>query len=605
MKNNKGITLIALVVTILVLLILAGLSISTLTGENGILKQASKAKEETHIAQDKELIQLAINEYNVSKYSEPSKNLTDILQQQEWCSNALYKEKSKEILVTIKECEHQYSVAENGNITKVEENEIPESNTSLHPLLVDTAPFLWMRKQSATLQTGMNYSIQDSFNVSALANSDKISIQSGTGIERLSETDTMWAAVLMYDDGSCEPCIVTAVDIDNSIITIYPKNKKEIKNGKLEPLYSDSQHLSELGYKALMQYIYNINAKYCDRTVAYDRYAPTSSNEMKNTPYSKLIGTPDIYNSPRGDWGEWSMSQSKYGTFIIPYIDYNVEGQYGLQREIALEGREGFYETYIGTVYYSGVTNTSKIVKDSGYELHIEWYINDKKVSEILKTTNYVERFCFDIPKDASTAKIKVYYTKMRKGQDDTISIGDSTVWLSTGNYGNKLIRDGSSVVQMFDSWGAFWNGQDEVEENGIFYKQGASGKEMQRLLGANATYFNRSISGMTSRYGKAWFNKTVVDKHPNYVLLNYGINDENLANGAILEDVVGPDGNIIDMSETMTTNEFADNMYTMFKSAEDNKINPIYICSSIAVLPEWTTTFISNLANFYNQNEI
>ena len=37
--KNKGITLIALVVTIIVLLILAGVSISMLTGENGILKR--------------------------------------------------------------------------------------------------------------------------------------------------------------------------------------------------------------------------------------------------------------------------------------------------------------------------------------------------------------------------------------------------------------------------------------------------------------------------------------------------------------------------------------------------------------------------------------
>ena len=41
--NNRGITLIALVVTIIVLLILAAVSIVTLTGENGILSNYSKA----------------------------------------------------------------------------------------------------------------------------------------------------------------------------------------------------------------------------------------------------------------------------------------------------------------------------------------------------------------------------------------------------------------------------------------------------------------------------------------------------------------------------------------------------------------------------------
>ena len=46
-NTQKGITLIALVVTIIVLLILAGISISMLTGNNGILTQAEDAKEET------------------------------------------------------------------------------------------------------------------------------------------------------------------------------------------------------------------------------------------------------------------------------------------------------------------------------------------------------------------------------------------------------------------------------------------------------------------------------------------------------------------------------------------------------------------------------
>ena len=51
LKNTKGITLIALVViTIIVLLILAGVSIATLTGENGILTRASDADIETRAA---------------------------------------------------------------------------------------------------------------------------------------------------------------------------------------------------------------------------------------------------------------------------------------------------------------------------------------------------------------------------------------------------------------------------------------------------------------------------------------------------------------------------------------------------------------------------
>ena len=53
-REEQGITLIALVITIIVLLILAGVSIAMLTGENGILSQAQRAKEETEKAQKEE-----------------------------------------------------------------------------------------------------------------------------------------------------------------------------------------------------------------------------------------------------------------------------------------------------------------------------------------------------------------------------------------------------------------------------------------------------------------------------------------------------------------------------------------------------------------------
>ena len=58
LKEDRGITLIALVITIIVLLILAGVSIAMLTGDNGILTQAQKAKTETVNAQEDELRRL-------------------------------------------------------------------------------------------------------------------------------------------------------------------------------------------------------------------------------------------------------------------------------------------------------------------------------------------------------------------------------------------------------------------------------------------------------------------------------------------------------------------------------------------------------------------
>ena len=52
-QQERGITLIALVITIIVLLILAAISIATLTGENGILTKAETAKRQTEIEESK------------------------------------------------------------------------------------------------------------------------------------------------------------------------------------------------------------------------------------------------------------------------------------------------------------------------------------------------------------------------------------------------------------------------------------------------------------------------------------------------------------------------------------------------------------------------
>ena len=68
-RRQKGITLIALVVTIIVLLILAGISISMLTGQNGILNRAQEAKEKTDQSQKDENQKIQEYEDIINQYS--------------------------------------------------------------------------------------------------------------------------------------------------------------------------------------------------------------------------------------------------------------------------------------------------------------------------------------------------------------------------------------------------------------------------------------------------------------------------------------------------------------------------------------------------------
>ena len=58
-RNEKGITLIALIVTIIVLLILAGIALSVLHGNNGIINRSADAKNSTEIKSEMELVAVA------------------------------------------------------------------------------------------------------------------------------------------------------------------------------------------------------------------------------------------------------------------------------------------------------------------------------------------------------------------------------------------------------------------------------------------------------------------------------------------------------------------------------------------------------------------
>ncbi len=128
-KNNKGITLIALVITIIVLLILAGVSIAMLTGENGILTQAQNAKDKTDEAQEKEKIQLAITASQLkntdNNITTNYDNLKEELEEQFGTNFSLRDNKDDTFLITINNSQRMYyinedgTVIDNSNITKI------------------------------------------------------------------------------------------------------------------------------------------------------------------------------------------------------------------------------------------------------------------------------------------------------------------------------------------------------------------------------------------------------------------------------------------------------------------------------------------------------
>ena len=139
LKKEKGITLIALVITIIVLLILAGVSIATLTGDNGILTRANDSKTQTEIGEEKEAIGLAYNGVMADNLGDgvSAWNLQD-----ELISNGYNVTASESNTITVKfnDSQRVYTIDNNGNISYGGGEVIPpEGNLPSTP---ETAPFL-------------------------------------------------------------------------------------------------------------------------------------------------------------------------------------------------------------------------------------------------------------------------------------------------------------------------------------------------------------------------------------------------------------------------------------------------------------------------------
>ena len=141
--RNKGITLIALVITIIVLLILAGVSIATLTGQNGILTRATDSKTQTEIAEEKEAISLAYSGAVAEKRGTGDITASDL--NREFGTNGTNATATDgtngEITVTFDPPSNRvYTIDSNGNISEGEGEVTPPTGDL--PSTDETSPFL-------------------------------------------------------------------------------------------------------------------------------------------------------------------------------------------------------------------------------------------------------------------------------------------------------------------------------------------------------------------------------------------------------------------------------------------------------------------------------
>ena len=78
LKEQKGITLVALIITIIVMLILAGVSISLVVGENGVLTQAQDVEPKQLVASAKDAVALANADIMATYYADTSNPVSGV-----------------------------------------------------------------------------------------------------------------------------------------------------------------------------------------------------------------------------------------------------------------------------------------------------------------------------------------------------------------------------------------------------------------------------------------------------------------------------------------------------------------------------------------------
>ena len=170
--KNSGITLIALVITVIVLLILAGVTVATLTGDNGLLTKANEAKNSNEEAETIEQIKLSYLQYETGKYKKTDETLVDYMKTslENIFNESINVEKvGKGIKITFTKSDKIYKCNPNGEVKKL------MKSTNVYAKLDDN-DILYLR---ATKKDGYkdylnSSSIKSNWNTAGNANREKI-----------------------------------------------------------------------------------------------------------------------------------------------------------------------------------------------------------------------------------------------------------------------------------------------------------------------------------------------------------------------------------------------------------------------------------------------
>ncbi len=250
LKNSNGITLIALVITIIVLLILAGISISMLAGDNSILQKTTTAKQTSERAEAKEQAQMDIMAYITDKTANHQDASIDDEKVKDILTGKSYVKTANDTSFTTAKGEYVIPYSElyqSSNVTPSEPGTSTDKSTIILSALENANYFndVWYKSSIRISDTSTALFYDDDFNGNGY-------IEYDGAIYKITYTN--------YPDGKISNVEPTNIDIstlsvnDHSFNTIVSRNatynETKEQNGTINYLYYDRQGMCDYWYNS-------------------------------------------------------------------------------------------------------------------------------------------------------------------------------------------------------------------------------------------------------------------------------------------------------------------------------------------------------------------
>lgn len=362
-EKESGITLIALVITIVVLLILAGVTIGTLTGNSGIIIQAQNAKENTQYQQWNEMIDIAILNTE-SQHRDPT--MDDIIEEL----------KNKDIIDNETQVDRK-----TGTITTNEPSYVIEDKLSDY---IEFSPGMVASKNEKYKSDGKIAIIPKGFRI----DETESSIDNGLVVYGPDDSEFIWIPVADID--SMAQCSKAGGNCDLGLV-----------DGQLKCKTHDSTEIVGKLYATSM------GEKFGDANKTYDPNSgmrePASVTTYDNNPEYNTVGL--TLEGLKKEYKDMAESVAKYGGFYIGRYESSLSDatEYSAGKNGSIQSKKGvlvtrasdestrtWYGLYAKQKEYTGKDNSvgSSMIWGSQYDAMLNWVINsDSSDKEKVRAT--------------------------------------------------------------------------------------------------------------------------------------------------------------------------------------------------------------------------